>query len=64
MIPFSMTSCKKIIKKRKTGQLWNLKPNKSQTYRSGKSQPGHVVKNGEEGDLDGLDYQGHSQRNL
>jgi hypothetical protein len=61
MIPFSLTSCKKIIKKRETGQVWNLKPNGSQTYRSGKSQPVHVVTNG---DLDRLDYQGHSQRNL
>jgi hypothetical protein len=64
MIPFSMTSCKKIIKKRKTGQVWNLKPNKSQTYRSVKSQPGHVVKNGEEGEEDRGDLQGHIQRIL
>jgi hypothetical protein len=37
----------KKIKKRKTGQVWNLKPNGSQTYKFGKSQPAHVVKNGE-----------------
>jgi hypothetical protein len=64
MIPFFLTSCKKIIKKRETGQVWNFKSNGSQTYRSGKSQPVHVVTNGEEGDLERLDYQGHSQRNL
>jgi hypothetical protein len=55
---------KKTVKKLETGQVWNLKPNGSQIYRSGKSQPAHVVKNGEEREQDGADLEGHIQRNL
>jgi hypothetical protein len=52
------------VKKRETGQIWNLKPNGKQTYRLEMSQPGHVVKNGEEGEQHGGDLEGLIQRML
>jgi hypothetical protein len=66
MLLLSLISRKKKNKTvtRQTGQVWNLKPNVSQTYRSAKSQPGHVVKNGEEGEQDRGDLEGHIQRYL